>query len=113
MPAKLYGFADTYMVDGLNRISLHLLHRDLINLEINATTIEEVVELISFTYDNTAREGSNSIALGEGLRQVVMAFVAWRANWLPSYQTFNDLIEEGGNFATDFTRVLLEQLQSN
>ncbi len=65
------------------------------------------------TYDYAVRQGVDMYGVGEDLRKLVMAYAGWRANTLFCYQVFNDLIAEGGDFATDFVRVLMEQLQSD
>ena len=55
--AKLYIFADTYGMEGLKHLCLHLLHRDLYELELNGRNIDEVVELLRYTYKHTVQAG--------------------------------------------------------
>jgi hypothetical protein len=52
--AKLYVFVDTYLIAGLKPVCLHLLQRDLSELEIDDNHVEEVIELIRYTYANTS-----------------------------------------------------------
>ena len=40
------------------------------------------------------------------------AYAGWRSGQLSTYQLFTDLIAQGGEFATDFMKVLLENMQS-
>ena len=110
--AKLYIFADTYAVEGLKLLCLHLLHRDLSEFKLEGWNIGEVIEMFRSTYDSTMKQTAEMYGVGEELRKLVMAYAGWHAKTLACCQVFNDLIAEGGDFATDFMRALIEQLQS-
>jgi hypothetical protein len=69
--AKLYMCADMYLVDELKQMCLHRLHRDLRLVNVNPKSIEEVVNLISYTYRSTRRTSDDTEPVGEGLRDLV------------------------------------------
>ena len=110
---RLFIFADTYAIEGLKHLCLHMLHRDLSELDLKGSNIEEVVDMFHCTYEYTVRQTTQIYGVGEDLRKLVMAFAGWRASALLSYQVFDDLIAEGEDLATDFMRVLMKQLHTS
>lgn len=73
--AMVYVFAQRYMVEALSKLCLHKLHRDLMALTIGPTAIANVIDLLSYTYDNTASkggsEGENSKSFASRTTKVV------------------------------------------
>jgi hypothetical protein len=108
--ALLYIFADTYMIDLLKQQSLHLLHRDFMELEINETIVDEIARLVGYTYETTSARTTNDAGSGADLRDVVLAFVMWRYDTLVTYEAFKDLLGEGGDFSVDMSVALAERL---
>ena len=100
--AKLYAFAHQYMVDDLLDISLHKLHRNLTVTEITDESINELIDLVIFSYGRTADEGDIAKGSADRLRTLVMAFVIDRKKELMAHHTFRDMIGHGGPQTADF-----------
>ncbi|ETN44603.1 uncharacterized protein HMPREF1541_10273 [Cyphellophora europaea CBS 101466] len=101
--AKLYCFAQMYMADPLKDICTHMLHRDLMHFEITTDTIGAVVELVSFTYDNTVFD-TGMLSGGSELRDLVLRFVIARKSRLAQFHEFDELLVAGGDFVVDLFR---------
>lgn len=91
-----------YMIDGLRDICLHMLHRDLVDLSLSAETIASVIDLVDFTYANTA-DDDRGVPGGE-LRYLVLSFMISRKKELAAFPEFEELLVQGGNFVLDFFR---------
>lgn len=103
--AKLYALADKYMVDDLPDLCLHLLHRDLTRLELDATTINEVIALVTYTYDNTSDAGEIRAGTTDRMRSLVMAFIEDRTDSLMKYKDFQTVFAAGGRHTADFLAI--------
>lgn len=100
--AKLYVFAHQYMVEDLQDISLHKLHRNLTVTDITCESIGELIELVTFSYDRTSEEGDIVKTSADRLRDLVMAFVLDRKEDLMVYSRFRDILARGGSLTADF-----------
>jgi hypothetical protein len=96
--SRLYVLADKYGVESLKRLSLHKLHKTLEGFTLFEERIEDIAELVRFSYcnDNTPDEGTDE------LRQLVLKFVASRHADIGESAPFLSLMEEGGIFVRDF-----------
>lgn len=101
--AKLYVFANMYLIGGLKQLCLHKLHRDLMVLEPKEDNVSAVIELLEYTYDNTAKEEDNSEGVGIELRELVMAYAASRAFELINFEKFREMLTKGTDLVADFT----------
>lgn len=110
--AKVYALAKMYMVPDLPEIALHKLHRCLASFEVSETTIQEVVELVLFTYKNTEDIGNILSGTSDGLRDLVMAFVKDRSSTLIKHDSFSQMMGSGGPHTTDFFRLICSQFDS-
>lgn len=105
--ARLYIFAECYMIEPLKEICLHKLHRDLVLLELTTVSAEEVVKLIDYTYEQTwetipSKEGVLKEGPGQKLRELVCVYTAWKAKELYGYETFRRLLARGGEFVVEW-----------
>ena len=73
--AKLYVFGQMYLIDALQEQCLHKLHRDLSVTEVYPRLSPALIDLIRFTYANTAGDGSTREGTGSELRYLVSAYV--------------------------------------
>jgi hypothetical protein len=104
--ARLYALAEKYGVESLKRLTLHKLHKTLKSFTLYEQSIEDVVELIRFSYcnDHTPDEGNDE------LRALVLKFVASRHDIIGESEPFLSLLEEGGVFVRDFWIFVRKQL---
>lgn len=100
--AKLYVLAHTYMVNDLQDICLHQLHRSLVELDLNDASIEEVIDLVSYTYDNTSEGGDILLGTADRMRQLVISFVKDRSKLLMKSEGMRYLLAGGGPQTADF-----------
>ena len=69
--AKLYLFAQEYMIQPLQDLCLHKLNRDLMAFAVEAHNIAEVVDLLVYTYENTSNNIGRFEGVGSKLRDLV------------------------------------------
>lgn len=107
--AELYVCAQEYMVRDLREICLHKLHHNLVWFEIDDESVEEIVDLVIYIYENTADEGNVLDGTADKLRDLVMAFVVDQARLLTKYDSFSQMIGAGGAHTTDFFKLTYQQ----
>jgi hypothetical protein len=79
--ARLYLFADKWTIDGLKMLCLHQLHRDLCALDVKKH-MDEILELINTTFQNTSNKDDNGPGVGQELRDLVVNFAAYMVHEL-------------------------------
>lgn len=104
--AKLWVFADRYLVNDLKDLCLHMLCRELLLFKINADTVFQIFELLSYVYDpeNTCQSDKDTSGNGEEgyvnkLRDLVISYAACIINELQDFKEFKETLREGGNLA--------------
>lgn len=107
--AKTYALAKMYLVPDLPEIALHKLHRCLVSFKVSETTVQEVIELVLFTYKNTEDVGDMMSGTSDKLRDLVMAFVKDRSSTLIKHDSFSQMMGSGGPHTTDFFRLVCGQ----
>lgn len=100
--AKLYALAHKYMVKDLQDICLHKLHRALTTYKVKDGSIDEVIDLVSYTYVHTSEEGDILKGNADRLRDLVMAFVKDKTKELMKYEGFRFMLGAGGPQTADF-----------
>lgn len=100
--AKLYVFADEWMMTPLKKLCLHKLHRDLISLDL-AENITEIIHLLEYTYEHTVLDFGDWSGVGKDLRALVMAYAVWKAKELVTFEEFKAFLKRGGEAVQDFT----------
>lgn len=106
--AKLYVLATQYMVSDLPQICLHKLHTQLLTHDINNDSINELIKLILYTYQNTSDDGSIMNGTGDKLRDLVIQYVVDRAKDVMKYETFRreGLLGADGAPVDDFMAIM-------
>ena len=66
------------MVKDLAEICLHKLHRSLAVLANDNNSIEQLIDLVLYTYANTSDEGNVLQGTADELRELVTAYIADR-----------------------------------
>jgi hypothetical protein len=107
--AKLFVFADQYLVQPLKDLCIHKLHRDLLEYDIEVNGVAEIADLLAYTYNNTPPEldGKGS---GFELRDLVMTFAACKAEVLVDDAAFITMMEDGTEVSSAFARYLVKRL---
>ena len=105
--AKLCVLADRYMVSELKGFCLHMLFHNLKDVNVDDSTIEHVVDLLRYIYDNTEPAGDITTHKANDLRRLIMAFAVAHAKDVMKYPIFKQLQVDGGDLAADFTALLV------
>ena len=107
---KLFIFADQWMVQPLKAQCLHDLHRDLISYNVQEDGGFHIAELIRYSYALPNETMLSFVANGLGLRRVVTRYAVLQAESLIKTDDFRSLMEDGGEFVTSFTDLMVEFL---
>lgn len=99
---KVYILANKYLVNDLQAITLHKLHRHLANFQIEDEAIDEVIDLVLLTYTNTQDGGDILQQTNDKLRYLVMVYVTAEASALLKYENFRSMLGAGGAHTSDF-----------
>ena len=100
--AKLYAFADRYLVQGLKSLSCDKLHQDLNAYPINGTTIPTLLELLSFVWANYPVTQKDELDPGH----ILLAYATSRAEQLIEYPPFQGSLGGMGDFGGAFAYCL-------
>lgn len=100
--AKLYVLADRYMIKDLKEICLHKLHRELMLFKITTDSVEDLTELLLYTYSHTTDHGDILDGTCDGLRNLVISFVNENSKTLMKYKGFRTVLLAGGGQTADF-----------
>ncbi|KAF3492111.1 uncharacterized protein GIQ15_01628 [Arthroderma uncinatum] len=102
--ARLYVVADKYGIQPLKDLVLYKLYKTLKNFTFFATRIRDIIELIRFAYhDDNTRGRVDGI---DGLRKLVTDSVVYWSDCITGHDDFLELLQEGGEFITDFWKVV-------
>lgn len=101
--AKLYCFADKYGVIPLADLCLENLRISLIDCECQNNQVQGIIELLAFTAGNTPPLSDQN---NESLRLVVLDFAIIVFELLLENETFQQLLEEGGNIVKEMLLLL-------
>ena len=100
--AKTYIAANKYLISDLQSICLHKIQRHLANLAVSMDNIDEIIELIPAAYANTSDEGHILKGTCDKLRELVITYVADRANVLLEHEGFRTMMSTGGDHIADY-----------
>jgi hypothetical protein len=106
--AKLWVFADRYLINDLKALCLHMLHRELLFFKINAGSAFQIFELLSYVYnpentrqsDEDASEDGNEVYVNE-LRDLVISYAACIINELRDFKEYRETLRNGGDLAAE------------
>ena len=133
--AQVYIFAEKFGIKPLKHLSLRKLRQALTSLDLatrgsscdGVQTIDDVVDLLSYVYENTVeligseqakeddkkREGKEEVKKKEGgaeLRELVVLYAACVVEALGSDKRFLALLMGEGEFARDLVKRLMDRL---
>jgi hypothetical protein len=95
--AKIYLFAERYLIDNLRILSLRKLHASLQDFDLTLQTSGDILELLEFTYAHTARQESSE----NELRALVVHYAACKTEILKQNVNLRSLLEANGEMGCD------------
>lgn len=102
--AKLYVFANRYLIDSLRTQCLKSLHRDLCGFSLNKRNIPHVLDLLEYTYQESVRGASD----GESsLRNSVVHYAACEARTLAEDPRLRDILDRFSEMGSDLVTKLV------
>ncbi|KAJ5306955.1 hypothetical protein N7508_005970 [Penicillium antarcticum] len=101
--ARLYVLADKYCIESLCQLVLFKLHQTLINFKLYDTGLSGIIELVRFVYTNTPPNYGEKI---DAMRNLVTRYVVSILGQIGENECFQELLEEGGPFVTDFWHII-------
>lgn len=104
--ARLYVFAETYDIGPLKLLSIHKLQRTLTSFTLYRRRIGDIVDLMRYTYLNTADLSESA----DSLRVLVIHYAACFVEELAQSAQFQSLLEEVGQLARDLVGQMLKRL---
>lgn len=102
--AKLYALANRYIVKDLMQLCLQSLKAKLRSFEVNGTSVNELVDLVEYTFEHTMASCSDRATQVDELRELVLAYIVDGANELMLYEKFLDYLGRGGDHTVEFLR---------
>jgi hypothetical protein len=98
--ARLYTFADMRLVYPLKNLTLHKLQRTLLSFNLYEERVGDILWLARYAYEN-GPDRSEEGTLQE-LSHLVIEYMALEVDTIGKHPEFRALLEEGGEFVTDF-----------
>lgn len=108
--ARLYAFAHMRMVDYLGALTLDKLHDTLTNFQLFENRVSDVLELARYAYSNEYIPSRDRDGKIDKLKDLVVNYIASEFDIIGRTPVFITLLEEGGEFVSDFCGILLERL---
>jgi hypothetical protein len=102
--AKIYVFAERYLIDSLRNQCLKSLHRDLCNFSLNLQNMKQILDLLKYTYEQTSRQSS---AGTNSLRSVVIHYASCEIRTLVKDTRFRSLLDDFGEMGSELVGHLI------
>jgi hypothetical protein len=107
--ARLYIFATKWMVTDLQELCLHRVRRELSNRQLTESVVQHICDTIREVYETTSAASGGSGGIGSGLRHLLVDYAfCFQDSLLNTFDAFQALLLEGGDFLSDFARRNLE-----
>ncbi|KAJ6031977.1 hypothetical protein N7540_002709 [Penicillium herquei] len=100
---RLYIQADKYCIDNLRNLVLYNIFQTLQTFKLFEMGLEWIAELVRFIYGNTRGDHEGST---DAMRNLVTRFVVSVVGQIGQIKCFQDLLNEGGPFVTDFWNII-------
>lgn len=108
--ARLYSFANEKLVAPLKSLTLHKLHRTLMDFKLYANRVNDILELARYAYNNNHTSDRNLDGTIDDLRKLVVEYIACEIDTIGKTGEFFELMEDGGEFVGDFWGVARKHL---
>jgi hypothetical protein len=106
--AHLYTFADMRLIYPLKELALHKLYTTLLGFKLYNQRVGDVVKLARYAYDNGPDRSTGGTV--NDLREMVVEYMACEVETVGKHDDFKALLEDGGEFATDFWAIVFKYL---
>lgn len=103
--ARLYSFAHLRLIMPLKELTLHKLHKTLMNFKLYTKRVGDVIELAKYAYSNPDLPDRNDDGTIDDLRKLVIEYIVCEMDTIGNCDEFVKYIEEGGEFVGDFWRM--------
>ena len=111
--ARLYVFADKYLIDKLKTWALEALHETLKFFDLTFRRNGDLIVLLEYVYENTATpdrlwaDATGNVWDGEPMRDMLTALMGWQMDVLIKDPEFGKLlVRDGGDLVDDFLSVV-------
>jgi hypothetical protein len=105
--ARLYVFAEKYDIAPLKRLALYKLQRTLVGFTLYSERVGDVVELLRYSYVNTA----DMVGTPDDLRVLVIRYTGYVVEDLAQSPQFVALLEDVSQIGRDLMRQMLKRLE--
>jgi hypothetical protein len=95
--AKIYVFAEKYLIDNLRMLCLRKLHANLRDFDLTLQTSGLILEVLKFAYAQTERKESRD----DELRMLIVHYAACKGEILKENPNLRSLLEADGEMASD------------
>ncbi|KAI9713215.1 MAG: hypothetical protein M1820_001201 [Bogoriella megaspora] len=102
--ARLYVLGSKYIIKNLTSLALHKLYQTLKMFKLYKRRINDVIELVRYTYANTSESPKDA------LRTLVKDYVAAEIDVVGKSTKFKSLLAEGGEFVVDFWETMSKHI---
>jgi len=103
--ARLYCFAHLRLIAPLKALTLHKLHKTLLNFKSYAKRVGDIIELARYAYSNPDLPDRSDDGTLDDLRKLVVEYIVCEIDTIGKYDEFVKYMEEGGEFVGDFWRM--------
>ncbi|KAF2270883.1 hypothetical protein CC78DRAFT_573242 [Lojkania enalia] len=108
--ARLYSFANMYLVEPLKALALHKLQKTLNEFNIFNRRVGDIIELIRYTYSSDHTPDRKEDGTIDPLRKLVVEYTVYEIDKIGKSREFVELVEEGGELFGDFWGIVSSSL---
>jgi hypothetical protein len=106
--ARLYTFADMRLIYPLKGLALQKLYMTLSAFQLYHQRVGDIVKLARYAYDHGSDRSTAGVV--NDLRELVVEYIASEVEIVGKHPGFKALLEDGGEFVTDFWKVVSKYL---
>jgi len=100
--ARVYVFANKYLVPQLQDLALHKLHKFLAGLRIFSRTIDAIFELVEYVYNEEHTEDRGDSVAADALRALVTNFIVMHRGAFSDSSGHRRALKQATEYALDF-----------
>jgi hypothetical protein len=101
---RMYVFSDYHDIQPLRDLSLRKLHQGLIGMSTDVDSLEDIVRLLRYAFENTVDRDGHA----DQLRSLLVLYASGKARMLWKCPSFEQLVRENGDFMTAFVSKLIK-----
>lgn len=92
----------------MKALAIYKLHKILCIFQLDGKNVTDIIDLTRYTYQEEGKGSGDKISR---LRKIVYQYLAGHTAVLSAYGVFLDLIEEGGQFASDLFKFTVQRIE--